>query len=252
METRWDAKGQGSGPRARREVGPGPSAFAICKRMDRQERACKLHGTYAYPICTIVNYTARAACRVRAPWQLAGQPRKKMPGTDIWETRVESWASTLANPRRALDFVHYDPMALNPSRSAFSATCKALRRCSSPAQSVAQRLGQPVQQLSTSASRSSEEALETAGEQQERPRWSYTPERMKGPGFSINVVKNPSRTVWHNNDDPAKLDAMYTRLLGSKGDRMLPDEIKWLAITHKSFDQGRRGFNTRLAYFGGF
>ncbi|KAL2190629.1 hypothetical protein L209DRAFT_746907 [Thermothelomyces heterothallicus CBS 203.75] len=73
---------------------------------------------------------------------------------------------------------------------------------------------------------------------------------MKGPGFSINVVKDPRRTVWHNNDDPAKLDAMYNRLLGSKGDRMLPDEIKWLAITHKSFDQGRRGFNTRLAYFG--
>lgn len=73
---------------------------------------------------------------------------------------------------------------------------------------------------------------------------------MKGPGFSINVVKDPRRTVWHNNDDPAKLDAMYNRLLGSKGDRMLPDEIKWLAVTHKSFDQGRRGFNTRLAYFG--
>jgi large subunit ribosomal protein L15 len=142
-------------------------------------------------------------------------------------------------------------MALNPSRSAVSATCKALRRCGSPAQSVAQRLGQPVRQLSTSAPRSSE-APETASEQQERPRWSYTPERMKGPGFSINIVKDPSRTVWHNNDDPAKLDAMYNRLLGSKGDRMLPDEIKWLAITHKSFDQGRRGFNTRLAYFGGF
>jgi large subunit ribosomal protein L15 len=75
---------------------------------------------------------------------------------------------------------------------------------------------------------------------------------MKGPGFSINVVKDPSRTVWSNNEDPAKLDAMYNRLLGSKGDRMLPDEIKWLAVTHKSFDQGRRGFNTRLAYFGVF
>jgi large subunit ribosomal protein L15 len=73
---------------------------------------------------------------------------------------------------------------------------------------------------------------------------------MKGPGFSINIVKDPKRTIWKNNDDPAKLDAMYNRLLGANGDRMLPDEIKWLAITHKSFDQGRRGFNTRLAYFG--
>ncbi|KAK4153665.1 ribonuclease-III-like-domain-containing protein [Chaetomidium leptoderma] len=140
-------------------------------------------------------------------------------------------------------------MALNPSRSAFSATCKALQRCSGSAQSVAQRLGQPVRQLSSSATRNSE-AFETATEQQDRPRWSYTPERMKGPGFSINVVRDPSRTIWHNNDDPVKLDAMYNRLLGTKGDRMLPDEIKWLAITHKSFDQGRRGFNTRLAYFG--
>ncbi|KAK4096708.1 hypothetical protein N658DRAFT_501276 [Parathielavia hyrcaniae] len=142
-------------------------------------------------------------------------------------------------------------MTLNPSRLAASATCKALRRCNASAQSVACRLG-PVRQLSTSPSRSSEaaEAVESVTEQQIRPRWSYTPERMKGPGFSINVVKVPSRTVWHNNEDPARLDAMYNRLLGSKGDKMLPDEIKWLAVTHKSFDQGRRGFNTRLAYFG--
>lgn len=75
---------------------------------------------------------------------------------------------------------------------------------------------------------------------------------MKGPGFSINIVKDPRRTIWHNNEDPAKLDVMYNRLLGSKGHKMLPDETKWLAVTHKSFDQGRRGFNTRLAYFGTF
>ncbi len=149
-------------------------------------------------------------------------------------------------------------MALAPSRSAASATCQALRRCGAPALAAQQHLQRlqhlqhPVRQLSTSAARTTDAPLETAAEQKERPRWSYTPERMKGPGFSINVVKNPSRTVWHNNDDPAKLDAMYTRLLGSKGDRMLPDEIKWLAVTHKSFDQGRRGFNTRLAYFGAF
>lgn len=73
---------------------------------------------------------------------------------------------------------------------------------------------------------------------------------MKGPGFSLNIVKDPRRTIWRNNDDPAKVDAMYNRLLGTNGEKMLPDEIKWLAITHKSFDQGRRGFNTRLAYFG--
>jgi large subunit ribosomal protein L15 len=72
---------------------------------------------------------------------------------------------------------------------------------------------------------------------------------MKMP-FSINVAKKPSRSVWKCNDRPEILDAMYKRFLGPGGDTMLPDEIKWLAITHKSFDQGRRGFNTRLAYYG--
>jgi len=31
---------------------------------------------------------------------------------------------------------------------------------------------------------------------------------------------------------------------------MLTEEVKWLAITHKSFDQGRRGFNDRLSFLG--
>ncbi len=75
---------------------------------------------------------------------------------------------------------------------------------------------------------------------------------MKGPGFSINIVKDPRRKVWRCNEDPKLLDAMYNRLLGPNGENMLPDEIKWLAVTHKSFDQGRRGFNSRLAYYGAF
>jgi large subunit ribosomal protein L15 len=43
---------------------------------------------------------------------------------------------------------------------------------------------------------------------------------------------------------------MYTRLLGREGPTLLSDETKWLAVTHKSFDHGRRGFNDRLSYFG--
>jgi large subunit ribosomal protein L15 len=54
------------------------------------------------------------------------------------------------------------------------------------------------------------------------------------------------------NDDPAKLDRFYIKFLGRGGDEVLTDEVKWLAITHKSFDQGRRGFNDRLAYLGMF
>ena len=94
-----------------------------------------------------------------------------------------------------------------------------------------------------------ESAIE--GQESERPRWAYTPERLKGP-FRINQPKKESRTVWSVNEKPELLDAMYNRLLGPNGDKMLPDEIKWLPVTHKSFDYGRRGFNTRLAYYGTF
>jgi len=62
-------------------------------------------------------------------------------------------------------------------------------------------------------------------------------------------VRDPSK-AYEVNDDPAKLDSMYIKLLGRGGDQTLTDEVKWLAVTHKSFDQGRRGFNDRLAFFG--
>jgi large subunit ribosomal protein L15 len=59
----------------------------------------------------------------------------------------------------------------------------------------------------------------------------------QGPAFKVN-------------EDPRKLDEVYMRMLGRDGDTMLTDEVKWLAVTHKSFDHGRRGFNDRLAYLG--
>ncbi|CAD6583635.1 MAG: AP-1 complex subunit mu-1-Iike [Alectoria sarmentosa] len=52
------------------------------------------------------------------------------------------------------------------------------------------------------------------------------------------------------NEDPERLDEVYDRVLGAEGYKMLTDEVKWLAITHKSFDHGRRGFNDRLIYLG--
>lgn len=52
------------------------------------------------------------------------------------------------------------------------------------------------------------------------------------------------------NNDPARLDEAYDQVLGEGGREMLTDEVKWLAITHKSFDHGRRGFNDRLAFLG--
>ncbi|CAK7274752.1 hypothetical protein SEPCBS119000_006333 [Sporothrix epigloea] len=83
----------------------------------------------------------------------------------------------------------------------------------------------------------------------ERGRWSYTPERMKAP-FSLQQPKDPRRSLWRVNTDPARLDRMYEKLLGRDLARSLPEDLKWLAVTHKSFDNGRRGFNTRLAFFG--
>jgi len=96
-----------------------------------------------------------------------------------------------------------------------------------------------------SASRTRTEQWETNREG--RPRWSYTPEEMKAP-FSWKP-KDPSKS-FQCNEDPEKLDKFYAGFLGRGGDKMLAEEVKWLAITHKSFDQGRRGFNDRLAFFG--
>ncbi len=80
-----------------------------------------------------------------------------------------------------------------------------------------------------------------------RPRWSYTPPAMTAPVRS----RLPRREEpWKVNDDPKKLDFFYTRFLGPGGEKMLTDETKWLAITHKSFDHGRRGFNDRLSHLG--
>lgn len=83
--------------------------------------------------------------------------------------------------------------------------------------------------------------------QQEKPRWSYTPAAAKAP-FSLHL--DSKRPTFHVNADPLLLDRFYIRLFGNGGDKLLSDETKWLAVTHKSFDQGRRGFNDRLAFLG--
>ncbi|KAK1762224.1 ribonuclease-III-like-domain-containing protein [Phialemonium atrogriseum] len=141
-------------------------------------------------------------------------------------------------------------MALNSSRTAFTTSTRSLRQCRcSSAQPLTRLSSTPLRPFSSAPTLRSD-ARDAEPENGDRPRWSYTPEGMKGPGFSINVVKDPRRKIWTVNEDPKKLDTMYNVLLGRDGERMLPDEIKWLAVTHKSFDQGRRGFNTKLAYFG--
>ncbi|WQF79174.1 Putative large ribosomal subunit protein mL57 [Colletotrichum destructivum] len=155
-------------------------------------------------------------------------------------------------------------MAANGSRSAYGLTRHAVRQCQSAANPRVASAS-PFQYLSSRTfattsprtdaeskieeiSRRTEEA-ERPDETRQRPRWSYTPEAMKAP-FSPHITKNPARSVWSVNTDPKKLDEMYIKFLGRDGDKMLPEEVKWLAVTHKSFDQGRRGFNDKLAYLG--
>ncbi|KAL1303989.1 hypothetical protein AAFC00_000434 [Neodothiora populina] len=66
----------------------------------------------------------------------------------------------------------------------------------------------------------------------------------------VRTRRAPQQPAFLVNESPEVLDNAYRRLLGKDGDRMLPEELKWLAVTHKSFDHARRGFNDRLAYLG--
>ena len=78
------------------------------------------------------------------------------------------------------------------------------------------------------------------------PRWRQTPSAMQAP-FRLRPAKPRVTRV---NEDPELLDQAMIRVLGRGGDELLTDEVKWLSVTHKSFDHGRRGYNARLAYFG--
>ncbi|KAJ2896175.1 Ribonuclease 3 [Zalerion maritima] len=153
-------------------------------------------------------------------------------------------------------------MSAPSTRAASSLSRRVLRTCrrpqpssplvtaSLPTPAIAvslQEAQQPRRALSSTPRRPQEYGYDN--QNQNQPRWAYTPPQMKGK-FRLNPIRNPSRTEWKVNEDPSKLDGMYLRFLGRDGDKLLPDEIKWLAVTHKSFDQGRRGFNDRLAYFG--
>jgi large subunit ribosomal protein L15 len=98
-----------------------------------------------------------------------------------------------------------------------------------------------IRQLSASTNRRNDV------KESERPKWSYTPDRMKAPMPWKPI--NPEKR-WKANEDPIRLDKFYNTFLGRGGEMVLPDDVKWLAVTHKSFDQGRRGFNDRLAFLG--
>ncbi|CAI7586935.1 unnamed protein product [Penicillium discolor] len=125
-------------------------------------------------------------------------------------------------------------MALNLSSRAARTACAASKFAARPIAGVI-----PSRTFATSTPEESS--------QQEKPRWSYTPAAAKAP-FSLHL--DSKRPTFHVNADPQLLDRFYIRLFGNGGDKLLSDETKWLAVTHKSFDQGRRGFNDRLAFLG--
>ncbi|KAL3445255.1 ribonuclease-III-like-domain-containing protein [Aspergillus insuetus] len=129
--------------------------------------------------------------------------------------------------------------SLLPTRAARSVACSA---CRSFTPSAPASLALPLLRRNYSTP-AEEESIDYT----KQPRWSYTPPRAAAP-FSLHFEsKRPHFPI---NNDPQKLDNFYIRFLGPDGDKVLSDEVKWLAVTHKSFDQGRRGFNDRLAFLG--
>ena len=110
-------------------------------------------------------------------------------------------------------------------------------------------LSNSTRNLTTSSARREEEERygNRGRELRWGPRWQSTPPRMMAPVRSKPPVENNEFNV---NEDPSRLDKVYDQMLGEGGSEMLTEEVKWLAVTHKSFDHGRRGFNDRLAFLG--
>ncbi|QIX01634.1 hypothetical protein AMS68_007151 [Peltaster fructicola] len=85
------------------------------------------------------------------------------------------------------------------------------------------------------------------------PRWKQTPPAMK---MAFRLRPMPNQPKWKVNEDQELLDKALDRFIGDaagrgvKGRDVLTDEVKWLAVTHKSFEQGAQGYNDRLAFLG--
>lgn len=106
----------------------------------------------------------------------------------------------------------------------------------------------PTQSRAVSTASPQRSEMEVSPEDsQTPPRWSQTPPAMRSP---VPIPSKPNAKPWIVNSDPQKLDQMYQKFLGKGGEKLLGEETRWLAITHKSFDHGRRGFNDRLSFLG--
>lgn len=105
------------------------------------------------------------------------------------------------------------------------------------------KLNPSARALSTESSDQYEPQAGTQG----RPCWAATPPRMTAPVRSKPPVLGNEFPI---NESQELLDEVFDNVLGRKGHEMLPKEAMWLAVTHKSFDHGKRGYNDRLAFFG--
>lgn len=132
---------------------------------------------------------------------------------------------------------------IGKSRSSFKYLSKASPRRYHPARSFATSRFDEDSDVNLRPNDHIEEAKTTP-----LPRWKATPPRMTAPFRSKPPTFKPND--FPVNEDPELLDKVYIDLLGKKGDQVLTEEVKWLAVTHKSFDHGRRGYNDRLAFLG--
>ncbi|KAF2106626.1 ribonuclease-III-like-domain-containing protein [Lophiotrema nucula] len=128
-----------------------------------------------------------------------------------------------------------------PIRTLFSVASTSVR----PSRSIARSCPETSTCAFSTSTASFGPEYET--EAAERPRWQQTPVRMVAP---FRIRPQPKGPAFKVNEDPRRLDEAYVKMLGPNGDKLLSEEVKWLAITHKSFDHGRRGFNDRLAFLG--
>ena len=132
---------------------------------------------------------------------------------------------------------------IGKSRSSFKYLSKRIPRRQQPERTFASSRFDEESEVNSRSNYPGEEA-----EAARLPRWKATPPRMTAPFRSKPPTFKPND--FPVNEDPERLDKVYVDLLGKKGDQVLTEEVKWLAVTHKSFDHGRRGYNDRLAFLG--
>lgn len=145
----------------------------------------------------------------------------------------------------SLRFSPPPPELTNPMPLVAMSTCSTRRSAASLLSSSPRcvHLGAAVPRLLTPLQRRCLHQ-ESETQQPESASLKYRPIRQR---FVAPFPVKPQKPFAVNHD-PRRLEAMYQKLLG--GDLGLSEEVKWQAVTHKSFDHGWQAFNEKLAFFG--